>query len=33
LFNEALADEGAVVFDKACEIGLEGIVSKRAGSL
>jgi ATP-dependent DNA ligase len=32
LFNEALAEEGAVVFAKACETGLEGIVSKRAGS-
>jgi bifunctional non-homologous end joining protein LigD len=32
LFNEALAEEGAVVFAKACELGLEGIVSKRAGS-
>jgi bifunctional non-homologous end joining protein LigD len=31
-FSEALAEEGAVVFDKACELGLEGIVSKRAGS-
>jgi hypothetical protein len=25
--------EGALVFVKACEMGLEGIVSKRAGSL
>jgi bifunctional non-homologous end joining protein LigD len=33
VFNEALAEEGAVVFAKACELGLEGIVSKRAGSL
>jgi ATP-dependent DNA ligase len=33
LFNESLAEEGAVVFAKACELGLEGIVSKRAGSL
>jgi bifunctional non-homologous end joining protein LigD len=33
LFNESLAAEGAVVFAKACELGLEGIVSKRAGSL
>ena len=33
LFSAALADDGAVVFDKACELGLEGIVSKRAGSL
>jgi ATP-dependent DNA ligase len=24
--------EGALVFDKACEMGLEGIVSKRVGS-
>jgi hypothetical protein len=27
LFSEALAVEGAVVFAKACELGLEGIVS------
>ena len=33
LFSEALAAEGAVVFAKTCELGLEGIVSKRAGSL
>jgi ATP-dependent DNA ligase len=32
LFSEALAAEGAIVFAKACELGLEGIVSKRAGS-
>ena len=32
LFSEALAAEGALVFAKACELGLEGIVSKRAGS-
>jgi bifunctional non-homologous end joining protein LigD len=32
VFSEALAEEGAVVFAKACEMGLEGIVSKRAGS-
>ena len=32
LFSEALAAEGAEVFAKACELGLEGIVSKRAGS-
>jgi bifunctional non-homologous end joining protein LigD len=31
-FNEAHVAEGAVVFAKACELGLEGIVSKRAGS-
>jgi bifunctional non-homologous end joining protein LigD len=32
LFPEALAAEGAIVFVKACELGLEGIESKRAGS-
>jgi bifunctional non-homologous end joining protein LigD len=32
LFSEALSAEGALVFAKACEMGLEGIVSKRAGS-
>jgi hypothetical protein len=32
LFREALAAEGAVVFAKTCELGLEGIVSKREGS-
>ena len=32
LFSEALAAEGAVVFAKACDLGLEGIVSKRQGS-
>jgi bifunctional non-homologous end joining protein LigD len=32
LFSEALAVEGALVFAKACEMGLEGIVSKRRGS-
>ena len=32
LFSEALAAEGAIVFAKACELGLEGIVSKRASS-
>jgi ATP-dependent DNA ligase len=32
LFSEALAADGAVVFAKACELGLEGIVSKREGS-
>jgi bifunctional non-homologous end joining protein LigD len=30
VFSEALAAEGVVVFAKACELGLEGIVSKRA---
>jgi bifunctional non-homologous end joining protein LigD len=33
LFSEAVAAEGALIFAKACEMGLEGIVSKRAGSL
>jgi hypothetical protein len=32
LFSETLAAEGAVVVTKACELGLEGIVSKRQGS-
>jgi bifunctional non-homologous end joining protein LigD len=32
LFSEALAAEGAVVFAKACELGLEGVVSNRAAS-
>jgi ATP-dependent DNA ligase len=32
VFSEALAAEGAIVFMKACGLGLEGIVSKRAGS-
>jgi bifunctional non-homologous end joining protein LigD len=32
LFSEALVEEGAAVFAKACELGLEGIVSKREGS-
>ncbi len=32
LFSEALAAEGAIGFAKACELGLEGIVSKRTGS-
>jgi hypothetical protein len=33
LLSEAVAADGALVFAKACEMGLEGIVSKRAGSL
>jgi bifunctional non-homologous end joining protein LigD len=33
LFSDALVAEGALVFAKACAMGLEGIVSKRAGSL
>ena len=31
-FSESVADDGAVVFAHACQLGLEGIVSKRAGS-
>jgi bifunctional non-homologous end joining protein LigD len=31
--RQALAAEGAVVFAHACKLGLEGIVSKRVGSL
>jgi bifunctional non-homologous end joining protein LigD len=27
-----MSDEGATVFAHACQLGLEGIVSKRAGS-
>ena len=30
-FSEAIETEGALVFAKACELGLEGIVSKRVG--
>jgi bifunctional non-homologous end joining protein LigD len=33
LFSEAIEAEGYLVFTKACELGLEGIVSKRAVSL
>jgi ATP dependent DNA ligase domain len=32
IFSQAIEAEGAHVFAKACELGLEGIVSKRAGS-
>jgi bifunctional non-homologous end joining protein LigD len=31
-FSASVADDGAIVFAHACELGLEGIVSKRAGS-
>jgi bifunctional non-homologous end joining protein LigD len=31
-FSESVADDGATVFAAACKLGLEGIVSKRAGS-
>jgi bifunctional non-homologous end joining protein LigD len=33
VFNEALDAEGALVFAKACELGLEGIVTKRGGTV
>jgi bifunctional non-homologous end joining protein LigD len=33
VFSEAIEAEGAVVFAHACKLGLEGVVSKRAGSL
>ncbi len=33
LFSEPIAAEGALVFAKACEMGLEGIMSKRVGSI
>jgi bifunctional non-homologous end joining protein LigD len=32
ILSEAIEAEGALAFAKACEMGLEGIVSKRAGS-
>ena len=32
LFSDAMVAEGSLVFAKACELGLEGIVSKRVGS-
>ena len=31
-FSQSVAGDGAVVFAHACQLGLEGIVSKRAGS-
>ena len=31
MFSEAIDAEGVLVFRKACEMGLEGIVSKRLG--
>jgi bifunctional non-homologous end joining protein LigD len=33
MFSEALEDDGALVFAKACELGVEGIVSKRLGGV
>jgi hypothetical protein len=32
LFSGALSAEGVLVFAKACELGLQGIVSKRASN-
>jgi bifunctional non-homologous end joining protein LigD len=32
LFRDVLVADGALVFAKACELGFEGIVSKRVGS-
>jgi bifunctional non-homologous end joining protein LigD len=32
VFNESFEEDGAVVFSAACELGCEGIVSKRLGS-
>ena len=32
MFSDALVEHGAIVFAAACEMGLEGIVSKRVGS-
>ena len=32
MFSEAIEADGAIMFAKACEMGLEGIVSKRRGS-
>ena len=32
MFSKALEDEGALVLAKACELGVEGIVSKRLGA-
>jgi ATP-dependent DNA ligase len=32
LFSESISAAGALVFAKACEMGCEGIVSKRVGS-
>jgi hypothetical protein len=31
MFSEAVEGDGALVFAKACELGVEGIVSKRLG--
>jgi bifunctional non-homologous end joining protein LigD len=31
-FNEHIEEDGALVFEHACKLGFEGIVSKRKGS-
>jgi histone H3/H4 len=31
-FNEHIEEDGTIVFEHACKLGLEGIVSKRKGS-
>jgi bifunctional non-homologous end joining protein LigD len=33
VFSEALEVDGAVLFAKACELGVEGVVSKRRGGV
>lgn len=33
MFSASIAAEGELVFRKACELGCEGIVSKRVGSI
>jgi bifunctional non-homologous end joining protein LigD len=33
MFSEAIEVDGAIVFAKACELGVEGIVSKRRGGV
>jgi bifunctional non-homologous end joining protein LigD len=33
IYSEAIEGDGAIVFAKACEMGLEGIVSKRLGGV
>jgi bifunctional non-homologous end joining protein LigD len=33
VFNEVYEEDGAIVFREACELGCEGIVSKRLGSM
>ena len=33
VFNECFGDDGEIVFEHACKLGCEGIVSKRLGSI